>query len=261
MKRHLRVIATLIRFKLSHLMVFRLTFFASLFIDGTMFLMQLLMFQAIYSQVDSIGGWSRGETVIFIGTFSLVNALNMVIYFFGVNDLPQKIITGTLDHYLTKPVSPLLRLTFESVDVGSVPLVLGSIAVISYGVSLAGITVTAGQVFAYIVLVLLMTLLWYDVEIILRTIPFFVLSTGITRLEEFIELCVKVPGVLFHGIFKVLFYFVLPYGIIATVPTQFLAGTLTAGGLCSAVLITAVFTALALGLWRLGVKHYKSASS
>lgn len=262
MRQQLRVIKTLIKLRLSNLMVFRLSFFGAFLIDGSMFALQLLMFNTIYSQVDSIGGWSRGEVVIFIGTFSMINALNMLIYFFGINDLPQRILDGRLDHYLTKPGSPLLRLTFESVDIGSIPLVLGSVGIIAYGVSLAGITLTAGRVAAYIVMVLLMTLLWYDVELILRCIPFFVISAGgITQLEQFIELCFKVPGVLFKGVFKILFYFVLPYGVMATVPTQLLAGTLTPGGLCYGVFIAVLFTALALGLWRLGVKNYKSASS
>ncbi|WKK92725.1 ABC-2 family transporter protein [Clostridioides difficile] len=39
------------------------------------------MFNSIYSHVDSIGGWQQGEMLIFIGTFSLINAINMTIFF------------------------------------------------------------------------------------------------------------------------------------------------------------------------------------
>ena len=102
--------------KLSKMMVFRLSFFGAFFVDGTLFLMQLLLYQAIYSQVDTIGEWERGEMIIFIGTFSLINALNMVIFFFGTNDIGVKIKNGDLDHYLTKPVNPLLRLSLENVN-------------------------------------------------------------------------------------------------------------------------------------------------
>ncbi len=130
MNRNFRFLCTLIRMKLSHMMVFRLSFFGAFFVDATVFLIQLLLFQAIYSQVDTIGGWTKGEMMIFIGTFSLINALNMVIFFFGINDLPAKIKNGGLDHYITKPVSPLLRLTFENVNPGAVPLVFVSIGII-----------------------------------------------------------------------------------------------------------------------------------
>lgn len=42
-----------------------------------------MVFQAIYANVETIGPWGKGEMVIFIGTFSLVNAVNMVVYFLG----------------------------------------------------------------------------------------------------------------------------------------------------------------------------------
>lgn len=170
MKRNLKFIITLIKMKMSHLMVFRLSFFGACFVDGSLFLIQLLMFQAIYSQVNSIGGWSKGQIIIFIGTFSLINALNMVIFFFGINNIPSKIKSGELDHYLTKPISPLLRLTFEDVNPGSIPLVFASIGIILYGTSISQISVTPAKLIVFILLVLLITLLWYDIELIIRII-------------------------------------------------------------------------------------------
>ncbi len=118
MRRNLRFIWMLFKLKLSHSMVFRLAFFGAFFADGILFIIQLLVFSAIYGNVDMIGSWNQAQMIIFIGTFSLINAISMVLVFFGINDLPRKIKSGSLDHYLTKPISPLLRLTFESIDLG-----------------------------------------------------------------------------------------------------------------------------------------------
>ncbi len=245
------------------MLVFRFSFFGAFLADGTLFLIQLLVFETIYSEVDSIGGWGRGQMIIFVGTFSMINALNMLIYFFGIVDLPGKIKRGDLDHYLTKPVNPLLRLTFENVNPGSFPLVILSILIVCYGVSVGGIQVSFAMAAGYAVLVLFMTLLWYDMELILRTITFFVISTtGIQQLEDqMLELNFKVPGVLYKGIFKLLFYVLLPYGIMSTIPTQFLTNSIDAVGVVIAALTVVVFTAFALLLWRIGLRHYKSASS
>ena len=139
--RNLRFILTLFKMKLSRTMMYRLSFFGGTFVDGSLFVLWLLMFNAIYSKVDSIGGWSRGQTTIFLGTFSLLNAINMTIYFFGVVGIPWKIKSGDLDHYLTKPINPLLRITFENINLGSAPLILLSIGIIVHGASLAGISV------------------------------------------------------------------------------------------------------------------------
>lgn len=263
MRRNLRFILLLVKLKVSRMMVFRFSFFGAFFADGTLFLIQLLTFSTIYAHIDSIGGWDRGQMMIFIGTFSLINALNMLIYFFGVVSIPNKIKRGDLDQYLTKPINPLLRITFENVNPGSVLLVVMSVMIISYGVSLSKIEVSFLLGVGYSVLVLLMTLLWYDMEIILRTIPFFVISAnGISQLEgHLIELNFKVPGILYKGVFKMLFYFIFPYGIMSTIPTQFLSGSLTTPGLIHALCISAVFTVFTLWFWRFGLKHYKSASS
>jgi len=213
--------------------------------------------------VDAIGDWNRGQMIIFVGTFSMINALNMLIYFFGLVDIPGKIKRGDLDQYLTKPVNPLLRLTFENVNPGSFPLVILSVLIILYGVQSAGIDVSFHLAAAYSIFVLLMTLLWYDMEIILRTIPFLVISTnGIEQLEgTLIELNFRVPGILFKGVFKAVFYFILPYGIMSTVPTQFLSGSLRAPALVHALCVVGFFTFFALWFWKFGLRHYKSASS
>lgn len=248
--------------KLSQMMVFRLSFFGAFFVDGSLFGIQLLVFNSIYSQVDSIGGWNRGEMIVFIGTFSLINALNMVIFFFGINGIPQKVLNGTLDHYITKPINPLLRLTFENINIGSLPLVFVSIAIILYGISQLNIAVTPLTVSGYTIMVLLMVLLWYDTMLILRSVPFFILSaSSITQLENLLELCMKIPGVCFKGIFKVLFYFILPYGVMATIPTQLIAQSLSLSGLFYGIFIVIMFTILAFGIWHIGLRHYKSASS
>jgi ABC-2 type transport system permease protein len=240
-----------------------LSFFGAFFADGMLFVVQLFTFNIIYGQVDSIGGWSRGQMLIFIGTFSMINGLNMIIYFFGVVEIPWKIRDGRLDTYLTKPGNALLRLTFESVNLGSIPLLFLSGAIIAWGVSIEGIVITVPLMLGYTGMVLLMTLLWYDMEVILRTIPFFVISaTSIDWLEgDMLMLNFKIPGVIYKGFFRILFYFALPYGIMATVPTQLLSGAMTNYGLIHALAVVLVFTVFTFWFWKFGLKHYKSASS
>lgn len=186
----------------------------------------------------------------------------MTLYFFGILTIPGKISSGKLDLYIVKPVNTLFYQSFERIDVGSLPLVFASIAILVYAAA-GSMEVTVVKVLGYAALVLLMTLLYYDMGVIFRTIPFFVIRTNsIDLLEgELIVLCMKIPGVIFKGAFKLLFYLVLPYGIMATIPTQFFFGALSPLGMIYAVGITAAFTAFTLAFWRLGLKHYKSASS
>ena len=263
MRRNLRFIFLLFKLKLQRMIIFRVSFLGSFLNDAVMFLFQIFTFNIIYGSVDSIGDWSRGQMIIFIGTFSMLNGLSLVFTYFGISTIPSKIRNGELDHYLTKPVNPLLRLTFESIDLRFVPLLLFSAGVIAYGASVEGVVITVPIVLAYCGMLLLMSLLWYDLAMILRIAAFFVISTAaFDYLEDSIfTLIFRVPGVFFKGVMKVFFYFILPYGIMATVPTQLMTGTLSLPGLLQALGVVIAFTALTLWCWRFGLKHYKSASS
>lgn len=263
MKNSRKFLRELMKLRMSHIMTFRLGFFAPFFIDSTFFMVQILAFDAIYRHVDGIQGWSHGEIIIFVGTFSLVDALNMIIYFFGVLSIPEKIQTGELDLYLTKPVNPLFRITFEKVNPGSLPLLLFSGCVIAYGVKESGMRVEPANMVRYLILVFLMTILYYDMILLLRSFAFFMFSVdNLIKIESTaIELCLKIPGTAFHGIYKVIFYCILPYGVVATLPAQALSGVLSVKGMLFGAGITVVFTALALNFWKLGVRHYESASS
>ena len=52
----------------------------------------------------------------------------------------------------------------------------------------------------YLVWVTLMIVLWYEMEVIIRSLYFFLVSTvNITRLGmQGIDLCMKIPGVVFR---------------------------------------------------------------
>lgn len=200
---------------------------------------------------------------MYIGTFSLLNALNMTIYFFGVNTIPYKVRSGELDLYLSKPVSPLFRLTFENISPGSVPLILVSVCIILYGIGIDGLKPEAVQIFAYIFWVMLMVVLYYEMEVLIRSVSLYVVSMArMNQLEEAgIDLCMKLPGIAFYGIYKVIFYLVLPYGIMATLPVQSLIGEMTPATGIYGILVIALFSCLTCVVWKRGLKHYNSASS
>ena len=263
MRKNFRVIKELVRLRFQNLMMFRLGFFGPFFVDGSLFLVQLLVFDAVYANVDEIGGWQRGEMILYIGTFSLLNAVNMVVYFFGVGGIPDKIKSGQMDLYLTKPVSPLLRLSLESINPGSLPLVVMSLIIIAYGEGSAGVSWNPKLFAGYLFWVLLMLVLYYDLEVLIRSLSFFVVSTAkMQKLEEAcISLSMQLPGTVYYGIYKLIFCCLLPYGIMATLPVKYLAGECTLPAALYGIGITVLFSALTALVWKTGIRHYNSVSS
>lgn len=263
LRRNGRVLKELLRLRLQNLMMFRLGFFGPFFVDGSLFLIQLLVFSAIYENVERVGPWGKGEMIVFIGTFSLINAVNMVLYFFGVNGIPEKIKSGEFDLYLTKPVSPLLRLSFEKVNPGSIPLIIMSILIILYGINVGNLPVTSERILAYVGWVTIMAVLYYVLEVMVRSLSFFFVSAVSMVMVESagLELSMNLPGVVFYGVYKVIFYCVLPYGVIATIPVQGLTGELSKDMAWYGIGVVAAFSCLTRVLWKTGIRRYNSVSS
>lgn len=263
LKKNLRVLREMLYLRFHGLTVFRLDFFAPVFIDGSLFVIQLLAFGVIYSNIDRIGNWHQGEMVLYIGTFSLLNAINMTLYFFGVNGIPGKVKSGELDLYLSKPVSPLFRLTFEHISPGSIPLILMSICIIAYGVSILEMQLTVIQILMYLFWIMIMAVLYYDMEVIIRSVSLYLISMArMEQIEEAsIDLCMKLPGIAFYGVYKIIFYLVLPYGIMATLPVQSMTGEMNykLGGY--GIFVVILFSIVTCIVWKRGLKYYNSASS
>lgn len=262
-KKNMHVLRELFCLRVHGLMVFRFDFFAPFFVDGSLFLIQLLAFYAIYSNVDAIGSWGKGEMILYIGTFSLINALNMTIYFFGVNSIPYRVRSGELDLYLSKPISPLFVLTFENISPGSVPLVIMSICIIAYSVHMMNMKLTIVMIAGYVFWLIIMTILYYEMEVIIRSISLYIVSMArMEQIEEAgIDLCMKLPGIAFYGVYKIIFYLILPYGIMATLPVQSMIGEMNLQTAVYGIGIVALFSVITAVLWKQGLKHYNSASS
>lgn len=258
-----RVLMVLIRIRFENLMMFRLGFWGPFIVDGSLFAIQLLAFRSVYANVDRIGGWGKGEMIIYIGTFSLLNAINMVIYFFGVNGIPEKIRSGDIDLYLTKPISPLFRISLERINPGSIPLVIFSFIIIGYGLMEANIKIGTRAMVNYFFWIMLMAVLYYDMEVILRSISFYIVSTAkLEQLEDAgLGLCMKLPGIAFYGIYKFIFCLLLPYGLMATLPVKSIIGEMTLQNSIYGVFIVILFTCITVFLWKTGIHHYNSTSS
>lgn len=262
-RKYMRIFIHLLKLRLSREMIYSFNFFAALFVDGVLFVIQMLAFTTIFSQVDSVNGWSKFHVIIFIGTFTILDGIYMATYFFGVISLGDKIRNGELDIYITKPVNTLFLISFENMNIGSILIsILGAIMV-GYGALNLSIEITFIKILGYVFLLFIMYVLMYDLMIILRCCAFwFTKADNIYKLEnELVNFCFKVPGIMYKGIGKIIFYFILPYGLIATIPTEFLVGTMTVNGWIIAIGVCSVSSLLTRFLWKKGLGRYSSASS
>lgn len=261
--RYFRFCYLLCQFKLSRQMMYSFNFWAVLFVDLSVFLIQIAVFSAIFLQVDQINGWNKYQMVFFVGTFTIIDSLYMGTYFFGVIDIPEKVRTGKFDLYLTKPVNPLFLVSFEGIDLGSFLLLGPGIMMLAYSIGKLEIELNFTNLTGYLALIIMMLILVYDFMVIIRSAAFW--FTSINSLQEFenemVNFSFRVPGAVFKGLSKLVLYIILPYGLIATIPTQFMTGVLEPGGWVLTLAVVGTFTLLCQWIWKKGLERYGSASS
>lgn len=262
-KKHSRIFIYLLKLKLSKEMVYSVNFLTTLFVDGTFFIIQMLAFSTIFLNTNAVNGWGKYHMIIFIGTFTIIDGLEMTTYFFGVLGISEKIRNGGLDIYITKPVNTLFLVSFENINLGSITIMIPGIIMVIYGTAKLGIEISIGKIFGYIFLVIVMYMILYNLMVILRCCAFWFTSIdNINKLEnELVNFSFRVPGVMYKGVAKIIFYFIIPYGLIATIPTEFFTGMMSIKGWIIAVGVCIELTILRRFIWKRGLKRYSSASS
>ena len=66
--------------------------------------MQIILFEALYLHVDSLGGWGIAEMRVFLGVLFLVDAFQMVLFAHNFDVFSEKIVHRDLDLLLLRPV-------------------------------------------------------------------------------------------------------------------------------------------------------------
>ncbi len=109
----------------------------------------------------------------------------------------------------------------------------------------------------------MISILVFDIMLPIRALAFW--YTHVDRLTDFesemMNFSFRVPGNVFKRFVKVLFYFFIPYGLIATIPTQFFTGIIEGQYWVLTLLVCFILSLMCRFIWKLGLKHYGSASS
>lgn len=263
MKRYLKLFWLLLKFKINRQMIYSFNFYSVFFADMSLYIVQLITFSVIFGAVESVNGWYFHQMIVFIGTFSIIDSLNMSTFFFGLLSLPDKIRTGKLDLYIVKPINTLFFCSFDNMNPGSLLSTSSGILIVIYGLNKGNVQITPAKVIGYIFLILMMELLFYDLLLLFRLSAFwFIRINSIMEAEDsLIQFCFRIPGIVFKGFSKALFYVLIPYGIIATIPAQFITDSLSLSYWLLCLSVVTFFTLLTFTLFTIGRRRYTSASS
>ena len=263
MGRYFKLFSLLIRIGLMRQMAYRPHFF--MMVAGKIIRIGLLFlfFQAIFLKVDRIGQWTFDQVLLLFATFHVVDFLMSITFQRNLSfDLPRLIQRGELDSRMVLPTNLLLFISFENIDLIDFFSFLPSLGFLGYVFYRIGFNFTWVQGTTYVLLMVNAVIFVFAMVLLIATVSFWTTqSYGMARIFDNLLKIGRYPLDIFEGFWKVIFVYFLPLVLIAQIPAQALLQTISWKFVLFAFGVSGLFLFAALNFWKVGLKHYLSASS
>ncbi len=241
--------------------IYRTNFLTAVLVDAIWIAVEFALFQVIYANVDSLGGWTKPQVFFFLGIFFASDAIFGVFFassFWRFSDLVNK---AELDILLTKPVHPLFLALTRQVSFTSIFNVFLGLGIIARYAEPAGFE--GGWAWLLVPLWLAVGVL---VALLIRfafSVPCFWTDRGwaFVRLYfEFFQIATK-PDTIYPPLVRYTIMTFLPFAFIGSVPTRALLQGLQPLEYLQLLSVILGFWAFNWTAWRMGLRRYQSASS
>jgi len=233
----------------------------ALFLFGKLirFGMLLVFLFLLHQNISGIAGYSIDQVIVFYLTYQFTDTLAQIMYR-GVYSFSTSVRTGELDFYLSKPINPLFRILTGKPDILDVLFFFPTTAASLWILSHLQLHITFNSVVIYFALLI-------NSFLIVTAFHIFVACLGVLTTEvdnaimlyrDFTNLS-RFPVSIYGEPFRTVLLFVIPVGIMNTVPAQVLMHTQPSVGMLTAVLIGLGFFILSLRTWKWSIRKYTSA--
>lgn len=264
LRRYFSIYAALWRNSVTREMQFKTNFLLWIVVELLWFALQLAFMGVLYSQTESIGGWTRWQVIMLAGVSNFIQQMFTALFLTNVNDLSEHVRTGKLDFMLLLPVNARFLISLRKVDLGSFINSACALAVMFYAGRKLDLHPGPFEVIGFLLLAAAGISIHYSIMFLLATIAFStVRAQGIlTGYYNLFNVARLPDGAFKKGAFKIVFTFVLPMLLVANVPARALLGSLlTPAPVALMIFMSAVCFLVSEWFWRWSLKRYTSASS
>ncbi len=243
-------------------MEFRLDFTFRIMMDVIYYIINIALFEILFLHTPLIGGWTNEQMMIFVGSFLLVDAINMTIFSTNMWWLPYYINRGDLDYYLIRPVSPLFFLSLREFSANSFINLLIATGFFFYSLFSYSQSWDLEKLFGLIILLMNGSLIYYCIQMLMILPVFWTQNArGFIDLFHTLGLAMERPDRIFKGWIRILFTVFLPFGLVASFPARFFIEGFDSSRFIHLFSVSSGLWIVMLFFWKKGLKNYSSASS
>lgn len=223
--------------------------------------MSLLFFFLIRGQVSKFGDYTIDQMLVFYLTYQFIDTLAQV-FFRGVYLFSDQVRTGEFDFLLLKPISPLFRALTGKPDINDVMFIFPSTLLSFYLISRLDIHISLFSSFWFLALLLNSFLIITAFHILVLVVGILTTEVdGVIWMYRDLTHLGQFPVNVYLRPLREILFFLIPVGMMITIPSQVLLGLTTSYDLSLVFTIGISFFIISYLLWRWSLKRYSSASS
>jgi ABC-2 type transport system permease protein len=263
-RRYLEIYWIMLRNSLIREMSFKANFILWMVVELLWFVGQIVFIEVLFMYVDSIGDWSKWEVVLLVGTHQIIGQIFQAFFYVNVANVPELVRTGKLDFMLLLPIDSQFAVSTRQFGLDNLVNALIGVGIVIFSLTKLSFVPGPQQVLLFAAALGFGVAIHYSIMFLLATVSFWIVrAQGLIYGYYNLFNIARYPEVVFRGVFKIIFSWVIPVIIVANVPAMLLADLVTEPGPMLLHLIAASGFVLLLAriLWRFALTRYSSASS
>ena len=218
----------------------------------------------LFNQINDLNGWTFSATVGVMAVYLIIGALRGL--FIGPSletlvGMGQEVWNGNFDFSLIRPVNIQFLVTFRIWRFFSLfDLALG-VGVLFYAVSQSPDPLTWLNWFLFAITLAAGTLIIYALLLGLSALAFWSPGFLITWVFDALFQLARYPIGIYPPFIRILLTWIIPIGLITTIPAQALSGQIGSGMALTSLAVAGLLLIFASLLFHRGIRRYHSASS
>jgi len=264
MRQYLKLLGSFVSIAFQNVAAYRMNFWISLLYSVLNLGTGVLGVVVLFGQVESIKGWTADAALALLGVYLTLGALREL--FIGPSlealaGMDGEVWTGQFDFTLLRPVDVQFLASVRHWRPLALLDVTAGLGVLLIAMARLGQSLSVGHILAFVVSMAAGLLILYAILLAFSALIFWSPGFLFTWLFDALFRMARYPVGLYPGWLRLVLTWIVPVGVMTTVPAQALTGTLAPGMLAGAVGLALLFMAGATALFRTGLRRYASASS
>lgn len=262
-KRHFIIYSKFVKNCIIKEMMYRANFCMMLAIETAFLLTKLLYVLVVYNTGANIKGFTPDDILLFSGTYILISGVHVSLFFFNFSKIQEYIKEGSLDMFITKPVSLQFMVTLRNIDFGTaIPNIIAGIICIVIGWQRTGVPCTAQYILGYIGFIFTGIIMAYTVTLLPELLCFWTIKgNAVHEVSDALWGLNSMPMTIYKRWMQAIGTIIFPIFLIGNLSPMYVLDKVDNIGIIWGICSPIIFMIIVRFVWKLAIKNYASASS